>query len=373
MGLFDDAFPDAGNGGILPYAYGVPDRPPGLPDWLWQNPQSLSALPLLNAGPPALSDRPWRNPPSLSAMPTANAVLSSLPDLLNPQPLREMPVPITGPSGLPDWLWQDPQRMRFPGFPDWLPRNPQSPSDMPMPHANGAELSFADRWGPVQRAREPGSAPSGVAAFGTPSEWLAPYVGAEGQPAMLGPHVSQKAPWAAPPGRNIWGNVPYVGAQGQPTDVGEAFTHEPKVQISPEMNGRLSRIGTAFKQATGKTLNVWSGTRSAAGQARAMYDNFKKRRNKETYKNEAAFNEIRQAYDNGMEAGHNPDQIISDMSRVIQSQINQGIFISRHMLERGADINPDMNERDKRILEQIVRDQERGSMLDADNHLHLQF
>src|SRR2546421_646159 len=112
MGLFDGAFPEAGSGGILPY--GLPDRPPGLPDWLWRNPQ----------------------------------------------------------------------RLRPPGLPDWLSRNPQSPSDLPPPNANEAELPFADRWGPVRRAMEPGSTPSGGPAFRTPDtpsspEWLAPYVGAD--------------------------------------------------------------------------------------------------------------------------------------------------------------------------------------------------
>jgi hypothetical protein len=36
MGLFDGAFPEAGNDGIPPY--GLPKGPSGLPDWLWRNP-----------------------------------------------------------------------------------------------------------------------------------------------------------------------------------------------------------------------------------------------------------------------------------------------------------------------------------------------
>jgi hypothetical protein len=410
MGLFDGAFPDDGNGGILPY--GLPKRPPGLPDWLWQNPRSLSAMPLGNARFPDLPD--WPKPQGLSAIPVVDVRPAGPPDWLwqNPQPLNEMPIPFAGPSRLPGWLWPDTQRLRPFGLPDSPPRNPQSPSDL-QPNATGTELPFADRWGPVQRAMppgaspsdagafgmqgipqwlrpnangaEPGSAPSGGPAFrapGAPSspEWLAPYVGAEGQPATLGPHVPE-GDWRRPPRRNIWGNVPYVGAQGQPTDVGVAFTYKPDVRISPEMNGRLSRIGAAFKQATGKTLHVHSGIRSAAEQAEAMYNNFKGGHNKEQYKNQEAFKKIREAYDKGVRqaddnrvTGKDKDnKIIGDMTRVIQSQVDSGIFISRHMLERGADMNPKMNERDKAILKQIVEGQERGKMDDAGNHLHLQF
>ena len=158
-----------------------------------------------------------------------------------------------------------------------------------------------------------------------------------------------------------------------------AFTHKPDVQLPREMIGRMNRIGAAFRQATGRALHVTSGTRNANGQANAMYNNLRKNQTA-SYDNKAAFNEIKQAYDNGVGAGHNSAQIKRDMTRVIQSQIDRGIFISCHLAGCAADIRtrdepgyPAMTDRERRILQQIVEDQEHGGMIREGDHIHLQF
>ena len=111
----------------------------------------------------------------------------------------------------------------------------------------------------------------------------------------------------------------------------------------------------------------------------ALPDNLRKNQTA-SYDNKAAFNEIKQAYDNGVGAGHNSDRIKRDMTRVIQSQIDRGIFISCHLPGRAADIRtkpqtgyPAMTDRERRILRQIVEDQEHGGMIREGDHIHLQF
>jgi hypothetical protein len=68
------------------------------------------------------------------------------------------------------------------------------------------------------------------------------------------------------------------------------------------------------------------------------------------------------------------------MNRVIQSQIDRGILISLHLPGRATDIQTDpregrsaMTDRERRILQQIVEDQEHGGMIREGDHIHLQF
>jgi hypothetical protein len=122
-------------------------------------------------------------------------------------------------------------------------------------------------------------------------------------------------------------------------------------------------------------MRVTSGTRNAGAQARAMYDKFAAGASGSDYANQQAMRQIRQAYRDGMANGQTRDQIIANMTAVIENQVNRGIYISPHMTGRGADIRTrDLSPDERQRLEQIVRD-EGGTPLPEGRppHLHIQF
>ncbi|MCK1386855.1 hypothetical protein [Bradyrhizobium sp. 21] len=146
--------------------------------------------------------------------------------------------------------------------------------------------------------------------------------------------------------------------------------------MSNTMTARMNRIGTAYTARTGRMLFVTSGTRGPAEQARAMFDRFSRNAPGPHYSNQHAFNQIRRAYDAGRNAGHSNQQIVQEMTGVIQTQVDGGAFISRHMQDGGVDIRTRlgaMTTADQQVLRDIVVNQEHGEMLPEDDHIHLQF
>lgn len=149
----------------------------------------------------------------------------------------------------------------------------------------------------------------------------------------------------------------------------------PDVLLSADARMKLTQIADRYYERTKKSITVTSGTRSTTKQAVAMYDMLK---NKPTdysnYINKKAAGEIRQAYDDGITAGKAKDQIIADMSQVIERQMAAGTYVSRHLRAGAFDIRTsDMSTEDRQEFMAAVKDVLGKDPLQEQDHFHVQF
>ena len=121
-------------------------------------------------------------------------------------------------------------------------------------------------------------------------------------------------------------------------------------------------------------MYVTSGTRTAASQARAMFEKIRAGASMNDYPQQA-LRGIMAAYRAGMAAHETDAQIENRMAAVIQAQMNSGIFISPHLTGRGVDVRTrDLTPEQERTLERIAG--EEGVRTHPEGrppHLHLTF
>ncbi len=144
------------------------------------------------------------------------------------------------------------------------------------------------------------------------------------------------------------------------------------IRLSPFVVEKLTKIAADYHEATGKTITITDGNRTAAEQAFLMIPQIKKGKF-HLYSNKVAANEVKKVYDAGKANGKTENQIAEDITPVIQNQINKGIYLSRHLRDRGADIRfSDMSMAERKTFSQITR-KHGGDPLIEDDHFHLQF
>jgi hypothetical protein len=172
--------------------------------------------------------------------------------------------------------------------------------------------------------------------------------------------------------------VPPPGSSTTPTpppatSVPPAYTALDGAVIPPELQQRIVRIANAFHAASGRTLQITSGSRSAERQAKAMFD--KIRGGENPYADAAAYNEILSAYNSAQAEGMNRTQTEAAMAAVIATQMARGVFISRHLTGRAVDVRTrDLSPADKTVLDALVS-AEGGTIIHegAPPHTHYQF
>lgn len=157
-------------------------------------------------------------------------------------------------------------------------------------------------------------------------------------------------------------------AQGEPA----RFPSNRGLDITAGTVARTNALYDSVLAETGHALHVTSGRRGPERQAAAMYDNFADN-SSPTYRNRAAFNEVRAAYISGREAGLGRAAIVDRMADVLQAQVDRGVFISRHMSDRAIDIRmPPAGSRAAVVA--AIRDNPAVQSVGVeDDHLHIQF
>ena len=164
------------------------------------------------------------------------------------------------------------------------------------------------------------------------------------------------------------------GTPGPAPQAGDNHFNSNGFTLSPAVTARLATIANRFAAATGRDLVVTSGSRTANSQARAMYDRFQLG---ETggYSNPQANSEILLVYRAGMSAGRSQEQIVADMTNVIQGQMARGILISGHLSDRACDVRSrDLSSDQVRQLMEISRAQGAVPILEGSPpHVHIQF
>jgi hypothetical protein len=144
------------------------------------------------------------------------------------------------------------------------------------------------------------------------------------------------------------------------------------IRLSPFVIEKLTKIAADYHQATGKSLTITDGNRTAAEQAFLMIPQIEKGKF-HLYTNKQAASEVKKVYDAGKASRKSREQIVQDITPVIQNQINNNIFLSRHLRNRGADVRfYDMSGKEKAVFLQIAK-KYGGAVVIEDDHYHMQF
>lgn len=157
---------------------------------------------------------------------------------------------------------------------------------------------------------------------------------------------------------------------------GDHFTVGSGVDLSSSARHTLRDIAENYYIRTCGMLKVHSGTRTAHQQAQAMWNNMYYSRNRQVhYRNTDAFDEIHEAYLEGRRAGANERAIVEAMTRVIEEQVRNGVYISRHLEGTAVDILPNTNPPlHPHVLEEVVTELlSSGHCIPEEDHFHIQF
>ncbi len=153
-----------------------------------------------------------------------------------------------------------------------------------------------------------------------------------------------------------------VNGGGTPMPNTNLYTTNPGVSITNQLAPKLERLARAYQQQTGQTLHITSGYRPPSRQSSAMASLIQRRGEthvRNLYRNKTAVNEIINAYNRGG---------VNEMTRVIERQVGNGIYISNHLRNNAVDVSIGTNER---ILRDIVG-QMGGRVLNEGDHLHIE-
>ena len=134
----------------------------------------------------------------------------------------------------------------------------------------------------------------------------------------------------------------------------------------------MIKIAADYHKATGKTLTLTDGDRTALEQAYLMIPQIVKGKIS-MYSVKDAAAEVKRIYDAGKAAGKPKDQIVKEIGVAIQNQVNKNVFISRHLRNKGVDVRfSDMKSAERLTFKKIVI-KNGGDPLIEDDHFHLQF
>jgi hypothetical protein len=158
-------------------------------------------------------------------------------------------------------------------------------------------------------------------------------------------------------------------------DAGESYEVLPDVNLPEKVEERIKIVAEKFHKATGKSLVVTSGTRSAAGQAEVIFDKLAAGDDVvKLYKNKTAALELKRIYDAGKAAKEDRGAIVDEMTDAIRAQIKKGVFISAHLRAGAADVrSTDMTTSEKHRFVEATEVGGLSVMLESTPpHFHLQ-
>jgi len=150
------------------------------------------------------------------------------------------------------------------------------------------------------------------------------------------------------------------------------FTHNPGIDLTPTTIANANGLYDSVRAATGHSINVTSGRRDPGRQAAAMYNNFADN-SSPRYANQAAFNEVREAYRSGQRDGIGRAATIGRMTTVLQGQVDRGVLISRHMSDRAIDVAMPPAATRQAVIDAMRDNPAVQSVGVEDDHLHVQF
>jgi LysM repeat protein len=180
-----------------------------------------------------------------------------------------------------------------------------------------------------------------------------------------GAPLATTPPSATPPAAT---NPPPTTPPAPTGNVTPRFRSNPGLDLPPEVVRPANTLYDNIKASTGYEIYVTSGRRGPDRQAAAMYDNYANG-TPPTYRDQVSEGQIRAAYTAGRNNGQSKAETVRDMAAVIQGQVDNGIYISRHLRAKSLDIaTPPAS-----VIEAIRNDPNVRSVLVEDDHIHIDF
>ncbi|WP_436286774.1 Arm DNA-binding domain-containing protein [Sphingomonas trueperi] len=149
------------------------------------------------------------------------------------------------------------------------------------------------------------------------------------------------------------------------------FASSPGIDLTPAATRSANALHDSIRSTTGYAIDVTSGRRSPDRQAAAMYGNFADNSAPRSA-NQAAFNEVRDAYLSGKRARLGRAAIVDRMANVLQRQVDRGALVSRHISDRALDIRLPPAASRQAVVAAIRDDSLVQSIGIEDDHLHVQ-
>ncbi len=147
------------------------------------------------------------------------------------------------------------------------------------------------------------------------------------------------------------------------------------VDLSMDLKKKVKDVADAYHKSTKKKIVITSGTRTAKSQADAMYTKLQQGDDLKIYADQNAAGKIKKIYENGVKVKKGKDVIISEMEKEIDSQIAEGVYISKHLKKGAIDVRSrDMTFKEKESFKEAAKGVADTVILETTPpHFHLQF
>jgi hypothetical protein len=131
----------------------------------------------------------------------------------------------------------------------------------------------------------------------------------------------------------------------------------PGIDITPELRRHIDVVADLYFAKTKRPLEITSGYRSPRRQADAMYTKLAVGGSLALYKNQALTVPLTKAYREGRKKRWKRDRIVDAMAGVLEAQVAQGQYLSRHMRGLAFDIrSTGMTARQRQHLLAAIRE-----------------
>lgn len=147
-----------------------------------------------------------------------------------------------------------------------------------------------------------------------------------------------------------------------------------KVVIPKNIKKPLNDLAEEYFYRVHEPVVVNSGYRGPAHQAGVMYDKIAHRDGRVVYGKGNSGKALISVFDAGMRGGRSRQQVVDDMTKLIRDQIENGRFVSKHLVGTAIDFKKPKNNYHDGVLREIIRG--RGHLIlkePGNDHIHTTF
>jgi len=155
----------------------------------------------------------------------------------------------------------------------------------------------------------------------------------------------------------------------------EHYSTKGSVKIPTTLKSSIKKIADAYYKTTQKDIVITSAKRTASSQASALYTRFKKGGNVKDYIKQTEAKAVKKAYDDAVKAKKSKIDIIKAMTKVLDTQIKAGNYLSNHLSSKALDVrSKNMSATEKKAFTKACKAVANKCLVEGSpQHFHLQF